>query len=136
VEGPMGVRRLGRASPTRSRSVDPEIVVRRLLYRIGIAFRLHSETVAVQPSITIRKHHTVILVRRCLLYAHEFCTDWQLPRINSAFWRDRLERNVESDRRKQDLLVGSGWRVLVIWECETRETRLDELRAKLQEFFS
>ena len=37
------------------------------------------------------------------------------------FWEDKFEDNVVRDRRNEDALHELGWRVMVIWECETRD---------------
>ena len=37
------------------------------------------------------------------------------------FWEDKFEGNVVRDRRNETDLHELGWRVMVIWECETRD---------------
>lgn len=37
------------------------------------------------------------------------------------FWREKFVRNVERDARKEGELRTMGWRVEIIWECETRD---------------
>jgi DNA mismatch endonuclease (patch repair protein) len=43
------------------------------------------------------------------------------PKSNVEFWLTKLEGNVARDARNQALLMEQGWRVIVIWECETRD---------------
>lgn len=45
-----------------------------------------------------------------------------MPKMRVEFWRDKFDRNVERDNRKERQLREAGWDVLTIWECETKET--------------
>ncbi|MEZ0267344.1 MAG: hypothetical protein ACAI43_21635 [Phycisphaerae bacterium] len=43
------------------------------------------------------------------------------PVRNAAYWVAKRARNVARDRRARRALVRLGWRVLVVWECQTRD---------------
>jgi DNA mismatch endonuclease (patch repair protein) len=45
-----------------------------------------------------------------------------MPKSRIKFWRAKFEGNVERDARKQADLAAAGWRVVVVWECKTRDT--------------
>lgn len=55
-----------------------------------------------------------------------------MPRSNVGFWTSKLNRNVERDSQAVEELDATGWRVLVIWECELKETRV--LAQKISQF--
>ncbi|MEQ1697864.1 MAG: hypothetical protein ABL901_18685 [Hyphomicrobiaceae bacterium] len=57
-----------------------------------------------------------------------------MPKTNTVYWLPKLQRNVERDRRNRDELERLGWRVLIVWECETKD--LDELRRRLRRFLT
>jgi len=57
-----------------------------------------------------------------------------LAEIDAAFWCSKFEANVTRDRRTTRELEALGWGVLVVWECETRDT--DALRKRLVEFLN
>ena len=42
------------------------------------------------------------------------------PKSRIQFWTKKFEENVARDARNQIALRDLGWRVLVIWECETK----------------
>ena len=48
------------------------------------------------------------------------------------FWTEKLEKNRLRDIKNQACLQEMGWRVLVIWECETKDKEL--LLLKIKEF--
>jgi DNA mismatch endonuclease (patch repair protein) len=57
-----------------------------------------------------------------------------MPRSRLDYWRPKLEKNMERDRANQARLSELGWRVLVVWECETRD--LDAVAEKVERFLS
>lgn len=42
-----------------------------------------------------------------------------MPRRNLEYWRPKLRRNVERDMKDVAALKAKGYRVLIVWECET-----------------
>ena len=104
----------------RSRDTKPEVQVRSLLHRLGFRFRLYDKSLPGKPDIVLKKYKTVIFVNGCFWHHHENCRDSSLPKTNKDFWEKKINSNVERDRRNKEKLIESGWRVLVIWECEIR----------------
>jgi DNA mismatch endonuclease, patch repair protein len=43
------------------------------------------------------------------------------PLSNQDYWLPKLARNVERDMITRQALKRLGWRVMVIWECETKD---------------
>lgn len=52
---------------------------------------------------------------------------------NSAWWRAKLEKNVERDRDTNRLLEGGGWTVLRLWEHESVSHAVDIVISTLQQ---
>ena len=113
----------------RSRDTTPERAARRELYRLGIRYRLHDGKLPGRPDIVIRRRHTVIFVHGCFWHQHSGCRMAYTPKSNVEFWQRKLQGNVARDARNQALLMEQGWRVIVIWECETRDQEV--LRERL-----
>lgn len=104
----------------RSRDTKPEVKIRSLLHRLGFRFRLCDKSLPGKPDIVLKKYKTVIFVNGCFWHHHENCRDSRLPKTNRDFWEKKINSNVDRDRRNKEKLIESGWRVLVIWECEIR----------------
>jgi DNA mismatch endonuclease (patch repair protein) len=51
---------------------------------------------------------------------------------NREFWLKKFDRNVQRDQQVVNLLERLGWRVEVIWECQTQE---DILHPRLRLIF-
>ncbi len=48
------------------------------------------------------------------------------------FWNKKLDSNVNRDKRDKSELRRMGWKVLVVWECEARDSK--RLMKKLERF--
>ena len=48
-----------------------------------------------------------------------------------AFWQEKLSQNIWRDSRVQALLESMGWRVMVIWECETTDVEMRKFERRL-----
>jgi DNA mismatch endonuclease (patch repair protein) len=105
----------------RQKNTTPEMVVRRLLHRMGYRFRLHLKDLPGCPDIVLPRHKKVILVHGCFWHQHD-CKKASLPRSNVEFWTDKLGKNVQRDRRTVEQLELLGWGSLTIWECETKHS--------------
>lgn len=107
-------------SGIRGRDTQPELVLRRQLFRLGIRFRLHVASLPGRPDIVIHRHRVAILVHGCFWHAHAGCRYFKLPAGNRQFWATKLDKNTERDARSREALLSMGWRVGVVWECAIR----------------
>lgn len=106
-------------SRIRGKDSKPEMLIRRGLHARGLRYRLHDRSLPGRPDLALPKHHTVVFVHGCFWHSHG-CALSKLPSTRQDFWREKLEANVERDRRAIDALLASGWRVLTVWECALR----------------
>lgn len=108
-------------SGIKGRNTKPELLVRSYLHKRGLRFRLHDKTLPGKPDLVFRKRRAVVEVRGCFWHQHPDCRLAYMPSSNSAFWMEKLQRNVERDRRNELALKAGGWRVFVVWECQTKD---------------
>ena len=79
------------------------------------------------PDLVFPKHKVAIFVHGCFWHRHSGCKRTTTPKTNIQFWQRKFDSNVARDRRVSAALTALGWRVVVIWECETRvDDRLTE----------
>lgn len=108
-----------------------EMVVRRMVRSLGIGYRLHRGDLPGCPDLVFIGRKKILFVHGCFWHRHEGCPANRIPKTNTGFWTDKLERNRLRDIRNQAILRDAGWDVLVVWECETRnKTALLEKLAK------
>ncbi|MGI9211244.1 MAG: very short patch repair endonuclease [Methylococcaceae bacterium] len=107
-------------SGIRGKNTEPEIVVRRALFRAGFRFRLHRKDLPGKPDIVLPGKRVAIFVHGCFWHLHAGCPYVKLPSTRREFWQEKLQGNVERDARVRVALIEMGWRVLILWECLTR----------------
>ena len=114
------------------RDTKPEMVVRRHLFSNGHRYRLHARDLPGRPDIVFRKRRKAIFVHGCFWHRHDGCRRSTVPKTRQAFWSDKFDRNKARDARNEEALSAIGWDILVVWECETKDT--DALSARLSAF--
>jgi DNA mismatch endonuclease (patch repair protein) len=108
-------------SRIKSCNTKPEIVVRSLLHNMGYRFRLHRKDLPGKPDIALPRYKSVIFVHGCFWHRHKGCKNASNPKTKKTFWREKFKANVERDRKAQEELKSMGWKILIIWECETSD---------------
>lgn len=103
----------------RNKDTRPEKIVRSVLHRLGFRFRLHCRNLPGKPDIVLPRYKTAVFVQGCFWHRHEGCRDSTTPKTNTAFWLEKFRRNVERDAKVHTALVEDGWRIMIVWECET-----------------
>jgi DNA mismatch endonuclease, patch repair protein len=106
-------------SRIKSKDTSPEKVVRSALHRLGFRFRLHRKDLPGKPDITLPKYRTIIFVHGCFWHRHRGCRFAYRPKSNTGFWTAKFKSNVERDQCVVRALRNLGWKVHIIWECQT-----------------
>lgn len=120
-----------RMSRIRAKDTTPELKVRRIAFRLGYRFRLHRRDLPGTPDLVFPRLRKIIDVRGCFWHAHS-CLKGRRPSVRKQYWHPKLDRNVTRDRRNLRCLQRLGWRVLIVWDCETADDA--ELEQRLVEF--
>ena len=110
----------------RGKDTKPEVLVRRALHRAGRRFRLHRRDLPGRPDIVLPRDRTVVMVHGCFWHAHEGCPDARVPKSRPDFWRAKFATNKARDARVKSELEALGWRVITLWECEAKASRLHD----------
>jgi DNA mismatch endonuclease (patch repair protein) len=115
----------------RSKDTQPEMTVRRLVHGLGYRYRLHRANLPGKPDLAFPARRKVIFVHGCFWHSHD-CKSGLVPRSNQDFWLPKLLRNKIRDGKNLEALADLGWKVLVVWQCELRDSR--SLRLKIKRF--
>lgn len=112
-----------RMSRVRHKDTGPEWTVRRIVHGLGYRYRLHVKCLPGRPDMVFRSRRAVILVHGCFFHRHPdpSCKLARLPKSRLDFWIPKLEANRNRDERNEAELLGKGWRVLTLWECQLRD---------------
>jgi DNA mismatch endonuclease (patch repair protein) len=120
----------------RSKDTGPEMAVRRIVWGFGLRYRLHRSDLPGKPDLVFTGRRKTVLVHGCFWHSHYCREGRRTPKSNVAYWSMKRCNNVLRDRRHRRRLRKLGWRVLVIWECETHPRRRTELAAKLRRYLT
>ena len=112
----------------RTRNTVPELAVRRIAHRMGLRFRLHRKDLPGRPDLVFPKHRLAVFVHGCFWHRHEGCRLASTPKTRTRFWTEKFAANVDRDARQEAALRKLGWRVLVVWQCETKVEAVMEHR--------
>ena len=115
----------------RAKDTAPEMVVRRLVHRLGFRYRLHVPDLPGKPDLVLPRHGTVIFVDGCFWHRHSCHRGLSIPSSRTEFWQQKFEQNVIRDRRVRRQLRALGWRVFTVWECQTKLSRLEALEHRI-----
>ena len=108
-------------SRIRGRDTQPEMIVRRIAHGLGFRFRLHRRDLPGSPDLVFpqaqgRDHGPWVFLAPASRL--QTCLP---PEDASAVLGGEVRGQCGRDRRNEEALHELGWRVMVIWECETRD---------------
>lgn len=109
-------------SQIRSKNTKPEIALRKALWHCGFRYRVKS-SLPGRPDIVFSGSKTAIFVDGC--FWHKCPDHFVYPKNRAKFWREKIEGNVQRDRRVDELLRTQGWFALRFWEHEIKQSPAD-----------
>jgi DNA mismatch endonuclease, patch repair protein len=118
----------------KARDTGPELVVRRLLWRLGARYRLDRRDLPGRPDIVMPGRKLAIFVHGCFWHGHDCARGARVPKANRDYWTAKIARNRARDLETRAKLEALGWRVEAVWECDLKdaaalEQRMTELLA-------
>jgi DNA mismatch endonuclease (patch repair protein) len=118
----------------KGKNTKPELLVRSMLHKMGYRFRLHRKDLPGNPDIILPKFKKVIFVHGCFWHGHDKCKRSKRPSTNREFWNEKLNKNIDRDKRNNEELNNKGWESLIVWTCEIKDKEL--LKQKLTDFLA
>ncbi len=107
------------------KETKPEIMVRKYLFSKGFRYRKNDKRYPGKPDIVLPKYKTVIFIHGCFWHGHN-CKKGKLPETQKEFWKEKIKKNIDRDKRNEEELVKSGWKVITIWQCEISNKKKSE----------
>jgi DNA mismatch endonuclease, patch repair protein len=119
-------------SRIRNRDTKPEIIVRSIVHAMGYRYRLHKSELPGKPDLVLVRHSKIINVHGCFFHMHHCKYGKVVPASNAKFWSTKRLSNVKRDKRNLRLLRKAGWKVMTVWECETKS--VNTLMTRIEKF--
>ena len=95
---------------------------------------LHRKDLPGKPDLVFPKHRVALFVHGCFWHRHPGCPKSSTPKSRVSYWEDKFASNCVRDSRAYCALEDLGWKVVVLWECETK--MLQQLDEKLSDIFN
>lgn len=124
-----------RMARVRQKATSPELLVGKALRALGLRYRSKNRDLEGSPDFANRKARWAVFVHGCFWHRHG-CSATTTPGRNREFWEAKFARNRARDQRAAEALAARGFRVLVIWECETKRVQPEELAQRLRDAFA
>ncbi len=115
----------------RSKDTAPELLVRRLVYSMGYRYRIHYKQLSGKPDLVFIGRKKVIFVHGCFWHGHNCNKGQRKPKSNQVYWSTKIDSNIERDFKNRVTLNESGWKILVLWECELNDLTNTEQRIRI-----
>ncbi len=129
-------KRSGIMSKISGKETKYEILVRKFLFEKGFRYRKNDKRLPGRPDIVLPKYKTVIFIHGCFWHGHH-CKAAKLPETNKEFWENKINSNMERDKKNQHKLEKLGWKIIIIWQCKLKNKKmmtkkLKEIEQKIQ----
>ncbi len=114
----------------RSKNTKPEMLVRSTAHKLGYCYRLHRKNLPGKPDMVFPSRRIALFVHGCFWHGHDCSHGRRLPVTNADYWREKIRRNMERDARVQAELIDLGWKPVIVWECQIKDTEFPQSLAK------
>jgi DNA mismatch endonuclease (patch repair protein) len=118
-------------SKIKGKNTKPEILVRKFLFSKGFRYRLHVKDLPGKPDIVLPKYKSVIFINGCFWHGHDNCKYFVTPKTRTEWWLNKIYKNKQKDRENILLLSKSGWKIMIIFECELKRDKLNDTLNRL-----
>lgn len=107
----------------KSKNTRPELAVRKIVWKLGYRYRLHRKDLPGCPDIVFGPQRKLILVHGCYWHGHGCKRGGAGPKSNQEYWAPKIAKNKARDEQSAAKLKNLGWKLLIVWECETDRTK-------------
>lgn len=108
-------------SKIKASNTSIEVSVRKWLFARGFRFRKNDKRFPGKPDIVLPKYKAIVFVHGCFWHGHAGCRRSNTPKSNSAYWEDKIKKNIARDKLTTQKLIDLGWNVIVVYECELED---------------
>jgi DNA mismatch endonuclease (patch repair protein) len=108
----------------KGKDTKPELLIRAFLFSKRFKFETYANLPG-KPDLVLPRRKVIIRVMGCFWHGHLCKRGKRQPKTNSEYWRTKIGRNQERDRKNKAILEKLGWRLIDIWECTLKRKDFD-----------
>lgn len=110
-------------SRIKSKDTSIELLVRRKLFSMGYRYRVNYKALPGKPDIVFTKKKVAIFIHGCYWHGHDCGSRYaHSSQSNKMYWGTKIERTKQRDEKHIQALEADGWTVVVLWECQIRQS--------------
>ena len=120
---------------SKKRDTNCELLLRRALWKLGLRYRVYVGDLPGRPDIVFPRARVAVFCDGDFWHGRDLASRQAklASGHNAAYWTAKITANVERDRRNDELLCSSGWKVLRLWESDLRRDILGAAAAVRRE---
>lgn len=114
-------------SRIKGKDTKPEMLVRKFLFSKGLRYRLHDNKLPGKPDLVFPKYKKIVFIHGCFWHGHAGCKYFVIPKTRTAWWLNKINRNIEKDTQNIQKLIEDAWEVIIVWECDLKSKIKEEV---------
>ena len=104
-------------SRVKNKDTDIERIVRSELHKRGYRFRKHVKKLPGTPDIVLPRAKVAVFIDGDFWHGYRFPA-WEHK--VSEFWKEKIRKNRERDKKNFQKLRNMGWKVIRLWKHEVK----------------
>lgn len=121
-------------SKIRSKNTKLEEQGRLLVREAGLSYRKHPKDITGKPDVANKKRKIAIFFDSDFWHGFDYENSVK-NKLQTDFWRTKIERNMARDAEVNKLLTEKGWKVLRLWEHNIKR-KPEECVRRIKELLS
>ena len=105
--------------------LSPKFAFESIYLQMDFRYRLHDKKLPGKPDIVLPKYRVVIFINGCFWHGHENCKFSTIPKTNSDWWREKINKNKWRDLINNQVLIEKNWRIITIFGCELKNNNAE-----------
>lgn len=107
-------------SRVHSKNTQPELILRKALWKKGFHYRKNVSYVYGKPDIAFIRCKIAIFCDSEFWHGKYYIENKCIPTSNRDYWIEKFKKNIIRDKKVNEMLLQSGWIVLRYWEKDIR----------------
>jgi len=104
----------------KSKNTKPEQKLRKILWALGLKYRLNVKKLPGKPDIYIPRYKLVIFIDGSFWHGYNWIEKREKIKSNRNFWVPKIERNIQRDREINQQLQQAGFHVIRFWDHQVK----------------
>jgi DNA mismatch endonuclease (patch repair protein) len=104
-------------------NLSTELALVKIFNKYGIKGWKRNYPVIGKPDFVFLSKKIAVFADGCFWHGHQ-CRN-VVPKQNNEYWDKKRKRNIERDKKVNQLFINRGWKILRFWECDIKKDSLD-----------